>query len=38
VVLERDKVIVLDQAARDAGVMVGMKRGGVTTLTANALM
>ncbi|WP_143749521.1 Y-family DNA polymerase, partial [Caballeronia arvi] len=38
VVLERDKVIVLDQAARDAGVMVGMKRGGVTTLTADALM
>jgi hypothetical protein len=37
-VLERDKVIVLDQAARDAGVMVGMKRGGVTTLTADALM
>ncbi|WP_074173476.1 Y-family DNA polymerase [Caballeronia calidae] len=38
VVLERDKVIVLDQAAREAGVMVGMKRGGVTTLTADALM
>ncbi|WP_459906648.1 Y-family DNA polymerase [Caballeronia sp. HLA56] len=38
VVLERDRVIVLDQAARDAGVLVGMKRGGVTTLAADALM
>ncbi|MDR5832491.1 DNA polymerase Y family protein [Caballeronia sp. LP006] len=38
VVLERDKVIVLDQAAQDAGVRVGMKRGGVTTLAADALM
>lgn len=38
VVLERDKVIVLDAVARDAGVRVGMKRGGVTTLAPEALM
>ncbi|WP_188885386.1 Y-family DNA polymerase [Caballeronia grimmiae] len=38
VVLERDKVIVLDAGARDAGVRVGMKRGGVTTLASEALM
>lgn len=37
-VLERDKVIVADAAAREAGVLVGMKRGGVTTLASGALM
>ncbi|WP_250475129.1 DNA polymerase Y family protein [Caballeronia sp. GAFFF1] len=38
VVLERDKVIVLDAVARGAGVRVGMKRGGVVTLAPDALM
>ncbi|WP_074171434.1 Y-family DNA polymerase [Caballeronia temeraria] len=35
-VLERDKVIVMDAAAREAGVLPGMKRGGVTTLAPDA--
>jgi protein ImuB len=36
VVLERDKVIVTDSVAREAGVLPGMKRGGVTTLSPDA--
>ncbi|MDN7408006.1 hypothetical protein QZM42_05530 [Burkholderia vietnamiensis] len=36
VVLERDKVIVMDAVAREAGVLPGMKRGGVTTLSPDA--
>jgi len=36
VVLERDKVIVMDSVAREAGVLPGMKRGGVTTLLPDA--
>jgi len=35
-VLERDKVILMDAAAREAGVLPGMKRGGVTTLAPDA--
>ena len=34
--LERDKVIVMDSVAREAGVLPGMKRGGVTTLLPDA--
>jgi protein ImuB len=37
VVLERDKVVVADTMAREAGVLPGMKRGGVTTLSPVAL-
>ncbi|WP_061125683.1 Y-family DNA polymerase [Caballeronia catudaia] len=36
VVLERDKVIVMDSVAREAGVLPGMKRGGVITLSPDA--
>jgi protein ImuB len=36
VVLERDKVIVCDAAAREVGVLPGMRRGGVTTLSPDA--
>lgn len=38
VVLEREKVIIADAAARGAGVAVGMRRGGVTTLAQDALV
>jgi protein ImuB len=38
VVLDRDKVIVMDAIARDAGVMPGMKRGGVSTLSPHIAM
>jgi protein ImuB len=38
VVLERDKVIVSDLVAREAGVLAGMKRGGVTTLLPDAVV
>ncbi|WP_321935213.1 DNA polymerase Y family protein [Paraburkholderia sp. J8-2] len=38
VVLERDKVLIADARARDAGVGLGMKRGGVLTLAPNALL
>ncbi len=31
--LERDRVIVVDSVARELGVLPGMKRGGVTTLS-----
>jgi protein ImuB len=37
-VLEREKVIVADAAARAAGVVAGMRRGGVTTLAQDALV
>jgi protein ImuB len=33
VVLARDKVFIVDRLAREAGVCVGMKRGGVLTLS-----
>jgi protein ImuB len=36
VVLERDKALVMDAVARAAGVLPGMKRGGVTTLSPDA--
>ena len=32
-VLEKDKVVIADRAAREAGVLLGMKRGGVLTLS-----
>ena len=37
-VLEKDKVVVADRAARMAGVHPGMKRGGVTTLSPETKM
>jgi protein ImuB len=37
-VLEKDKVVVVDSAARRAGVHPGMKRGGVTTLSPGTMM
>jgi len=36
VVLEKDSVIVADDAARAAGVQLGMRRGGVLTLAPGA--
>ena len=36
VVLERDRVIALDAAARASGLAVGMRRGGVLTLAPHA--
>ena len=38
VVLEKDKVFIADPTAREAGVRVGMKRGGVLTLSPHTLM
>ncbi|MBK3780110.1 DNA polymerase Y family protein [Paraburkholderia aspalathi] len=38
VVLEREKVLIADSAARGAGVAVGMRRGGVITLAQDALV
>src|ERR1700756_4950105 len=38
VVLEREKVLIADVAAREAGVAVGMRRGGVITLAQDALV
>jgi protein ImuB len=37
-VLERDKVAIADGAARAAGVRLGMKRGGVLTLSPNTAL
>lgn len=37
-VLEKDKVIVADSAAREAGLRLGMKRGGVITLSPETTM
>ena len=37
-VLEKDKVVVADSAAHMAGVQLGMKRGGVTTLSPETVM
>jgi len=37
-VLEKDKVVIADSAARSAGVRLGMKRGGVLTLAPEAEM
>jgi protein ImuB len=37
-VLEKDKVVIADSAARMAGVQLGMKRGGVTTLSPETVM
>lgn len=37
-VLEKDKVVVADSAARAAGVRLGMKRGGVLTLSPETVM
>jgi protein ImuB len=38
VVLMRDKVFIADRGAREAGVCVGMKRGGVLTLSPDIAM
>lgn len=38
VVLERDRVMVADPVAREAGVVPGMKRGGVITLSPDTAM
>ena len=38
VVLDRDTVSIADPGAREAGVCVGMKRGGVLTLSPDTLM
>ena len=38
VVLDQDKVAIADAVARDAGVVIGMKRGGVLTLAPDALV
>ena len=38
VVLDRDTVFIVDLSAREAGVCVGMKRGGVLTLSPDTLM
>ncbi|MDR5755117.1 MULTISPECIES: DNA polymerase Y family protein [unclassified Caballeronia] len=38
VVLDRDKVAIADAVAREAGVLLGMKRGGVVTLAPDALV
>ncbi|MFM0275513.1 DNA polymerase Y family protein [Paraburkholderia aspalathi] len=38
VVLEREKVLVADAVAREAGVAAGMRRGGVITLAQDALV
>ena len=36
--LEKDKVVIADRAAREAGVLLGMKRGGVLTLSPETAM
>jgi protein ImuB len=38
VVLDRDKVLIADLRAREAGVLIGMKRGGVLTLSPDTLL
>ncbi|WP_206951743.1 Y-family DNA polymerase [Trinickia acidisoli] len=38
VAFEKDKVVIADAAARAAGIRLGMKRGGVLTLLADAVM
>jgi len=38
VVLEKEKVVIADAAARAAGIRFGMKRGGVLTLSAEVAM
>lgn len=38
VALEKDKVVIADTVARAAGIRLGMKRGGVLTLSADVLM
>ncbi|AMH42890.1 MAG: DNA polymerase Y family protein [Pseudomonadota bacterium] len=38
VVLDHDKVLIADPGAREAGVCLGMKRGGVLTLAPDTLM
>jgi protein ImuB len=38
VVLDHDKVLIADPGAREAGVCLGMKRGGVLTLSPDTLM
>ena len=38
VVLEKDKVVIADGAARAAGMRLGMKRGGVMTLSPDVEM
>ncbi|MEX3815737.1 DNA polymerase Y family protein, partial [Paraburkholderia sp. BR13439] len=37
-VLEKDKVVIADSAARAAGIRLGMKRGGVLTLSPETEM
>jgi protein ImuB len=38
VVLDQDKVAIADTVAREAGIVMGMKRGGVLTLAPDALV
>ena len=38
VAFEKDKVVIADATARAAGIRLGMKRGGVLTLSADVLM
>src|SRR5258708_16395253 len=38
VVLEKDRVVALDRAAHSAGIVPGMRRGGVLTLAPNAVI
>src|SRR4029077_16064355 len=38
VVLDKDKVAIADAVAREAGVLLGMKRGGVVTLAPGAVV
>jgi protein ImuB len=38
VAFEKDKVVIADAAARAAGIRLGMKRGGVLTLSGDVLM
>ena len=38
VVLDKDKVAIVDAVAREAGIVMGMKRGGVVTFAPNALV
>jgi protein ImuB len=38
VVLERDTVLIVDAGAREAGMCIGMKRGGVLTVSPGTLM
>ncbi|MDR6495608.1 hypothetical protein J2797_005532 [Paraburkholderia terricola] len=36
--LEKDRVVALDRAAHSAGIVAGMRRGGVLTLAPDAVI